>query len=273
MSVAVPKPATNRKPRWPGGGGRPPPSGQPTEARSELQLVFSFAGQDVLVRLLVIEDEKRLAGVLKRGLESEGFAVDVALDGEQGEWYAAENHYDVIVMDIMLPKLNGYQLCARLRERGDWSPILMLTAKDGEYDEAEALDTGADDFLSKPFSYVVLLARIRALLRRGRVQRPAVLSCGDLSLDPATRRCARGGVEIDLTVREFAVLEYLMRSQGEVVTKADILDHVWDFGFDGDPNVVEVHMSALRRKIDKPFGAATIETLRGAGYRLVSDNA
>jgi len=225
------------------------------------------------VRLLVIEDEKRLAGALKRGLESEGFAVDVALDGEQGEWLAAETQYDAIVMDIMLPKLNGYQLCARLRERGDWSPILMLTAKDGEYDEAEALDTGADDFLSKPFSYVVLLARIRALLRRGRVQRPAVLSCGNLRLDPATRKCVRGDIAIDLTAREFAVLEYLMRRRGDLVTKGEILDHVWDFGFDGDPNVVEVHMSALRRKIDKPFSTETIETVRGAGYRLGDGNA
>lgn len=225
------------------------------------------------VRILVIEDEKRLAIALKGGLEKEGFAVDVALDGEQGDWLTTVNQYDVIVMDIMLPKLNGFQLCARLRERGDWSPILMLTAKDGEYDEAEALDTGADDYLSKPFSYVVLLARIRALLRRGRIRRPTVLTCGDLSLDPAARRCRRAGLDIDLTGREFAVLEYLMRHPGEVVTKLNILDHVWDFDFEGDPNVVEVHMSALRRKIDKPFGSVTIETLRGAGYRLVGGDA
>ena len=224
------------------------------------------------MRLLVVEDEKRLAGALKRGLENEGFAVDIALDGPQGEWLAGENRYDAIVMDIMLPGLNGYQLCARLRERGNWSPILMLTAKDGEYDEAEALDTGADDFLSKPFSFVVLVARLRALLRRGAAQRPAVLRCGDLSVDPASRRCLRGAVEIDLTAREFAVLEYLMRRAGEVVTKSDILDHVWDFGFDGDPNVVEVHMSALRRKIDRPFGTQTVETLRGSGYRLVDES-
>lgn len=221
------------------------------------------------MRLLVVEDEKRLTTALKRGFENEGFAVDVALDGARGEWLASENHYDAIVMDIMLPRLNGYQLCAKLRERGIWAPILMLTAKEGEYDEAEALDTGADDFLSKPFSYVVLLARIRALVRRGAVQRPSVLRWGDLSLDPAARECHRGSVEIDLTAREFAVLEYLMRRRGEVVTKSDILAHVWDFGFDGDLNVVEVHVSALRRKIDKPFGLATIETLRGAGYKLV----
>ena len=221
----------------------------------------------------MVEDEKRLAAALKRGLENEGFAVDVALDGTQGEWLASENSYDAIVMDIMLPGLNGYQLCARLRERDNWAPILMLTAKDGEYDEAEALDTGADDYLSKPFSFVVLVAHIRALLRRGAVARPAVLRCGDLSLDPSTRRCLRAGTDIDLTAREFAVLEYLMRRAGQVVTKTDILEHVWDFGFDGDANVVEVHLSALRRKIDKPFGTDSIETLRGSGYRLVTDGA
>ena len=221
----------------------------------------------------MVEDEKRLAAALKRGLENEGFAVDVALDGTQGEWLASENTYDAIVMDIMLPGLNGYQLCARLRERGNWAPILMLTAKDGEYDEAEALDTGADDYLTKPFSFVVLVAHIRALLRRGAVARPAVLHCGDLCLDPAARRCLRAGTAIELTAREFAVLEYLMRRAGEVVTKTDILEHVWDFGFDGDANVVEVHLSALRRKIDKPFGTDSIETLRGSGYRLIANGA
>lgn len=218
----------------------------------------------------MVEDEKRLAAALKRGLEQEGFAVDVALDGTHGDWMASENSYDAILLDIMLPGVNGYQLCARLRERGDWAPILMLTAKDGEYDEAEALDTGADDYLSKPFSFVVLVARLRALLRRGAAARPVVLRCGELTLDPATRRCARGGTPIELTAREFAVLEYLMRRAGQVVTKTEIIDHVWDFGFDGDANVVEVHLSALRRKVDKPFGAASIETLRGSGYRMAA---
>lgn len=222
------------------------------------------------MRLLVVEDEKRLAAALKRGLENEGFAVDVALDGTQGEWMASEVAYDAIVMDIMLPGLNGYQLCARLRERGNWAPILMLTAKDGEYDEAEALDTGADDYISKPFSFVVLVARLRALLRRGALERPVVLTCGDLTLDPASRRCSRRDRQIDLTAREFAVLEYLMRRAGQVVTKSELLEHVWDFGFDGDVNVVEVHLSALRRKIDKPFGTESIETLRGSGYRLAA---
>lgn len=231
---------------------------------------FSEAGHDGPVRLLVVEDEKRLAAALKRGLENEGFAVDVALDGTQGEWMASEVAYDAIVMDIMLPGLNGYQLCARLRERGNWAPILMLTAKDGEYDEAEALDTGADDYISKPFSFVVLVARLRALLRRGALERPVVLTCGDLTLDPASRRCSRRDRQIDLTAREFAVLEYLMRRAGQVVTKSELLEHVWDFGFDGDVNVVEVHLSALRRKIDKPFGTESIETLRGSGYRLAA---
>ncbi|MGH9093913.1 MAG: response regulator transcription factor [Acidimicrobiales bacterium] len=221
------------------------------------------------MKVLVVEDEKRLAQALRRGLESEGFAVDLAFDGDQGLWLATEQRYDVIVLDIMLPGINGYKLCARLRQAGDWTPILMLTAKDGEYDEAEALDTGADDFLSKPFSYVVLVARLRALLRRGAAERPAVLRCADLTLDPAARRCCRGGTEIELTAREWSVLEYLMRRAGQVVTKTEILDNVWDFSFDGDPNVVEVHVSALRRKIDAPFDTQSIQTVRGAGYKLL----
>ncbi len=223
------------------------------------------------MKVLVVEDEKRLAAALKRGLESEGFAVDVALDGLEGRWLASERAYDVIVLDIMLPGVNGYQLCAHLRENGNWTPILMLTAKDGEYDEAEALDTGADDFLSKPFSYVVLVARLRALLRRGAAERPTVLRCGDLSADPSSRRCARGPQQIDLTAKEFNVLEYLMRRAGQVVTKSEMLSHLWDFTFDGDPNVIEVHVSALRRKVDSPFGRKSIVTVRGAGYKLVPD--
>ena len=225
----------------------------------------------VAMRVLVVEDEKRLAAALRRGLVSEGFAVDVALDGTQGEWMATAQVYDAIVLDIMLPGVNGYQLCGRLREQGIWTPILMLTAKDGEYDEAEALDTGADDFLSKPFSYVVLVARLRALVRRGSAARPAVLACGDLVVDPASRRCSRGGTPVELTARELAVAECLLRHAGDVVSKSEILDHVWDFAFDGDPNVVEVHVSALRRKLDRAFGRASIETVRGAGYRLVDD--
>jgi DNA-binding response OmpR family regulator len=218
------------------------------------------------VRVLVVEDEIRQAAALKRGLEAEGFAVDVAANGTDGLWLATEQPYDVIVLDVMLPGLNGFKVCAELRAREIWTPVLMLTAKDGELDEAEALDTGADDFLSKPFSYLVLVARLRALLRRGAAARPAVLRVGDLELDVGARRCTLDGARVELTPREFAIVEYLMRRQGEVVPKADILAHVWDFAFDGDDNVVEVHISALRRKL----GPATIETVRGAGYRIVA---
>ncbi|MFJ3840817.1 response regulator transcription factor [Streptomyces sp. NPDC090054] len=223
------------------------------------------------MRVLVVEDERRLAVALQRGLQSEGFSVDVAHDGLQGLWMASEHDYDLIVLDIMLPGLNGYRVCARLRAAGNESGILMLTAKDGEYDEAEALDTGADDFLSKPFSYLVLVARLRALARRAGRRSPQVLRCGDLVIDPARRSCARDGADIRLTAREFAVLECLARRSGEVVTKRDILEQVWDSAFEGDPNVVEVHVSAVRRKIDAPFGRAALETVRGAGYRLAAD--
>ncbi|MFD3696985.1 response regulator transcription factor [Streptomyces sp. NPDC058646] len=223
------------------------------------------------MRVLVVEDERRLAVALQRGLQSEGFSVDVAHDGLQGLWMATEHDYDLIVLDIMLPGLNGYRVCAKLRAAGNESGILMLTAKDGEYDEAEALDTGADDFLSKPFSYLVLVARLRALGRRTGRRRPQVVRCGDLVIDPARRSCARGGAEIRLTAREFAVLECLARRAGEVVPKRDILEQVWDSAFEGDPNVVEVHVSAVRRKIDAPFGRAALETVRGAGYRLAAD--
>ncbi|MDP9073276.1 MAG: response regulator transcription factor [Actinomycetota bacterium] len=220
------------------------------------------------MRILVVEDERLLAGALKRGLEAEGYAVDVSPDGRDGLWRAREQAYDAMVLDIMLPGLNGFQVCATLRHEANWTPILMLTAKDGEYDEAEALDTGADDFVSKPFSYVALLAHLRALVRRGARQRPAVLRVGDLRLDPASRSVGRGEEAVQLTAREFAALEYLMRHPGEVVSKAEMLEHVWDAGYDGDPNVVEVYIGYLRRKIDVPFGRHTIETVRGAGYRL-----
>jgi DNA-binding response OmpR family regulator len=223
------------------------------------------------MRVLVVEDDKRLASSVKRGLEAEGYAVDVALDGTDGKWLATEQDYDAIVLDIMLPGLNGYRVCKELREAGNWTPILMLTAKRGEYDEAEALDTGADDFLSKPFSFVVLLARLRAVLRRGTRERPAVLHVGDLHVDPAARRVRRGEQEIRLTTREFAVLEYLVRHAGVVVEKQRLLEHVWDFDFEGDPNIVEVYVGRLRRKIDEPFGVSTIETVRGAGYRMDPD--
>jgi two-component system OmpR family response regulator len=227
------------------------------------------------MRILVVEDEVRLANAVRRGLEAEGFVVDVAHDGPEGLWRArsGKGTYDAIVLDIMLPGMNGYKVCKALRDDEDWTPIIMLTAKDGELDEAEALDTGADDFLKKPFSFVVLVARLRALLRRGAPERPAQLVAGDLRLDPAEHRCWRGDTEIILTAREFALLELLMRRAGQVQSKSQILDHVWDPAFDGDANIVEVYIGYLRRKIDTPFGRRTIETLRGTGYRLAANDA
>jgi DNA-binding response OmpR family regulator len=223
------------------------------------------------MRLLIVEDEQRLAKALAKGLEAEGFAVDVVHNGIDGLHLATTGDYDLIILDIMLPGMNGYQVCAQLRAAGEETPVLMLTAKDGEYDEAEGLDTGADDYLSKPFSYVVLLARIRALLRRSTRGGATVLSVGDLIVDPNTRTCRRGTQEVTLTAKELAVLEHLAVRAGEVVSKSDILQHVWDFAYDGDPNIVEVYISALRRKIDAPFGRRSITTVRGAGYRLVAD--
>jgi DNA-binding response OmpR family regulator len=223
------------------------------------------------MRLLVIEDEKRLAEAIRHGLEQEGFAVDVAFDGNEGLWLAKENEYDTIVLDLMLPGRNGFQVCSDLREAGVWTPILMLTAKTGDLDHAEALDTGADDFLTKPFSFVVLVAHVRALMRRGSHQRPTVLVAGDLRLDPAQHRCWRGDVEIELTPRQFSLLEYLMSRAGEVLSKSDIMEHVWDFAFEGDLNIVEVYVGYLRRKIDAPFERNAIQTVRLVGYRLDPD--
>jgi len=223
------------------------------------------------MRILVVEDEKRLAAGLKKGLEAEGFAVDVALDGTDGLWLARENPYDVVVLDILLPGVNGFRICSTLRDEGIWTPILMLTAKDGEFDQVEALDSGADDYLTKPFSYVVLLARLRALLRRGGRERPSVLEAGDLRLDPAQRRAWRGAHALGLTARELSLLEFLLRHKGDVVSKRDILEHVWDYDFEGDPNIVEVYIRRLRNKLDRPFARQAIETMRGAGYRLAPD--
>jgi DNA-binding response OmpR family regulator len=223
------------------------------------------------MRVLVVEDEKRLAAGLKKGLEAEGFAADVAQNGTDGLWMARENPYDAIVLDIMLPGMNGYQVCGTLREEGVWTPILMLTAKDGEFDEAEALDTGADDYVTKPFSFIVLVARLRALIRRGAGERPAVLEAGDLRFDPGARQASRDGSLIDLTAREMALLEFLLRRKGEVVSKTDILGHVWDYNFEGDPNIVEVYVGHLRSKLDRPFGRTALQTVRGAGYRLAAD--
>ncbi|WP_371633595.1 response regulator transcription factor [Streptomyces sp. NBC_01259] len=216
------------------------------------------------MRLLIVEDEKRLAISLARGLTAEGFAVDVVHDGLEGLHRASHGAYDLVVLDIMLPGMNGYRVCAALRAAGHEVPILMLTAKDGEYDEAEGLDTGADDYLTKPFSYVVLVARVRALLRRRGGSASPVVTVGALRMDTAARRIHLGGDEIVLTTKEFAVLEQLALRAGQVVSKAEILEHVWDFAYDGDPNIVEVYVSTLRRKL----GAAAIRTVRGAGYRL-----
>jgi DNA-binding response OmpR family regulator len=225
------------------------------------------------VRVLVVEDEVRLAEALQLGLQAEGFTADVALDGEQGLHLAIEHAYDAVVLDVMLPKLNGYRVCQRLRAAGNWVPVLMLSAKDGEYDQAEGLDVGADDYMVKPFSYVVLVARLRALIRRGAPARPAVLLADDLHLDPARHEVRRGEQLVELTPREFALLEYLMRRRDEVVGKQDILEHVWDAHYAGDPNVVEVYVGYLRRKIDTPFGRHSLQTIRGAGYRLTGDRA
>ncbi|WP_314507747.1 response regulator transcription factor [uncultured Microbacterium sp.] len=225
------------------------------------------------MRLLVVDDEPRLAEGLKRGLEAEGFAVDVAHTGTDGLWLAREQQYAAILLDIMLPGMNGYVVCRTLRDEQIWTPVLMLTAKDGEWDQVEGLDTGADDYLTKPFSFAVLLARLRALIRRGAGARPAILAVGDLTLDPAAREVQRGGTPIEVTTREFAVLEFLMRRAGEVVPKSEILDGVWDFAFEGDPNIVEVYVGHLRAKIDRPFGRESIRTIRGAGYRIGADDA
>ncbi|HMG29471.1 MAG TPA: response regulator transcription factor, partial [Jiangellaceae bacterium] len=204
------------------------------------------------MRILVVEDEVRLAQALQRGLRAEGFAVDLAHDGETGLHLAREGGYDAVVLDVMLPRLSGYRVCRALRAEENWVPVLMLSAKDGEYDQADGLDVGADDYLTKPFSYVVLVAKLRALLRRSAPPRPPVLTAGDLSLDPAGHTVSRGAAQISLTPREFALLELFMRRPDEVLSKSEILTHVWDAHYDGDPNVVEVYVGYLRRKIDAP---------------------
>jgi DNA-binding response OmpR family regulator len=224
------------------------------------------------VRVLVVEDEVRLAEFIQEGLNAEGFDVELTHDGLDGLWRARERPYDAIVLDILLPGMNGYKVCRTLREEGVWTPILILTAKTGEYDEAEALDTGADDFLSKPFSFVVLAARLRAVARRGATPRPPELVAGDLTLDPVHRTCRRGDVPIELTRREFALLEALVRHAGDGVAKARLLSEVWGDEFDGDDNVVEVYVRYLRRKVDRPFGRRSLQTVRSiSGYRLDPD--
>jgi two-component system OmpR family response regulator len=221
------------------------------------------------VRALLVEDEVRLAEAVQRGLAAEGFQVELAHDGTEGLFKATTGVYDVVVLDIMLPGVSGYRICQEMRKAEVWTPVLMLTAKDGEYDEADAFDLGADDYLTKPFSYVVLVARLRALVRRGAPARPAVLEAGDLTLDPARHRVARGEVELTLTPREFGLLQFLMRHRNEVLSKHQILESVWDAHYEGDDNIVEVYIGYLRKKIDAPFGRRSIETVRGVGYRLV----
>ena len=220
------------------------------------------------MRILLVEDEKGLAESVRRGLVNEGMVVDVAHDGVTGQWMATENPYDVIVLDIMLPRRHGYDVLKNLRALKIWSPILMLTAKDGEYDQTDAFDLGADDYLTKPFSFIVLVARLRALARRGAPERPVTLTVGDLVLDPLSHRVTCRGEELSLTAKQFAVLYYLMRHPDQVVSKAEILDNVWGAAFEGSDNIVEVYVGNLRKKIDLPFDRHSLETVRGAGYRL-----
>ncbi|HEX5948742.1 MAG TPA: response regulator transcription factor [Actinomycetota bacterium] len=220
------------------------------------------------MRVLVVEDEVKMAALLKRGLEEEGYAVDTAGDGQQALWLGTENPYAAVVLDVMLPDLDGFEICKRLREAGRWSPVLMLTARDDVPDRVAGLDAGADDYVTKPFAFAELVARLRALVRRGAPERPAALRAGDLVMDPATRRVARRDVPIDLTAKEFALLEYLLRHPGEVLSRTQLIEHVWDFAYDGDSNVVDVYVRYLREKVDRPFGSDSIETVRGAGYRL-----
>ena len=220
------------------------------------------------MRVLIVEDEVKMAGLLKRALEEEAYAVDVTGSGAEALWLGTENPYDAILLDLMLPDVDGFAVCRGLREAGRWTPVLMLTARDAVRDRVTGLDAGADDYLTKPFSLVELLARLRALIRRGASERPSVLTVGDLRLDPAARSVARDGHAIDLTAKEYALLEFFMRHPGEVVTRTQLIEHVWDFAYEGDSNVVDVYVRYLRNKVDRPFGRDSIETVRGAGYRL-----
>jgi two-component system, OmpR family, response regulator len=223
------------------------------------------------MRALVVEDELKMAALIRRGLIEEGYAADVARTGEDAIWMARATPYDAIVLDLMLPGRDGVEVCRELRESGVWSPILMLTARDGVEDRVAGLDSGADDYLSKPFSFAELLARLRALTRRGASERPAVLETGSLRLDPAARKVWRGEHEIGLSAKEFALLETFMRRPGDVLTRLDLLEHAWDYGYDNRSNVVDVYVRYLRAKIDRPFGLESLETVRGVGYRLRAD--
>ena len=223
------------------------------------------------MRVLIVEDEVKMASLIRRGLREEGMAADVAIKGEDALWMAGSTSYDAIMLDVMLPGINGFDACRRLREEGVWAPVLMLTARDGMEDRVAGLDGGADDYLTKPFSFAELLARLRALVRRGPVERPTVLTVGDLHLDPAARRVWRGDTDITLSAKEFALLETFMRRPGEVLDRLQLLEHAWDYDYENRSNVVDVYVRYLREKIDRPFGVESIETVRGAGYRLRAD--
>ena len=220
------------------------------------------------MRLLIVEDEPRMAALLQRGFRDEGYAVDVASDGTDGLWMGTENDYDAVILDVMLPGLDGFEVCRQLRERDRWAPVLMLTARDAVDDRVHGLDVGADDYAAKPFSFAELAARVRALVRRNSRDRPTILEVGDLRLDPATHRAWRGPTALELSPKEMALLELLMRHPDEVITRTHILEHVWDFAYDGLSNVVDQYVSYLRKKVDKPFDRDDIETVRGVGYRL-----
>src|SRR5262245_8341523 len=220
------------------------------------------------VRVLIVEDEPRMASLVSRGLNGEGLAADVAATGEDALWMAQAADYDAIVLDVMLPGLDGFATCRRLRDAGVWAPVLMLTARDSVEDRVTGLDTGADDYLVKPFAFAELLARLRALMRRGDAERPPVLEVGDLRLDPATRRVERGSTEVALSAKEFALLETFMRRPGDVLSRLYLLEHAWDFAYESRSNIVDVYILRLRSKIDAPFGITSLETVRGAGYRL-----
>ena len=225
------------------------------------------------MRVLVVEDELRMASLIRRGLVTEGLSADIARSGEEALVLAQAHEYDAILLDVMLPGINGFETCRRLREDGVWSPVLMLTARDSVEDRVAGLDTGADDYLVKPFAFAELLARLRALVRRGDAERPSVLEVGDLRLDPASREVRRGDEEIRLSAKEFALLETFMRRPGEVLSRLHLLEHAWDFAYENRSNVVDVHVRHLRRKIDEPFGRRSLETVRGSGYRLRADGA
>ncbi len=223
------------------------------------------------MRVLVVEDGIKMASLIRRGLREEGFAADVAVKGEDALWMAGATEYDLIVLDVMLPGIDGFETCRRLRSDGVWAPVLMLTARDSVEDRVSGLDTGADDYLTKPFSFAELLARLRALGRRGHVGQPTVLRAGDLHLDPAARRVGRGDTEVSLSAKEFALLETFMRNPGRVLDRFELLEHAWDYEYENRSNVVDVYVRYLREKIDRPFGVESIETVRGAGYRLRAD--